>query len=314
MEYLVGFLKSWLGDPNLASWVFITLVGASVFGIGAASMALAGAVFDPVRGRARALVEVDRSHRKSLWTPVRKAMAPYVMPKKDGAITSVRAQLIHAGFRSESAPTTYYAVKTLFTFGLPALLLLITSLAQVGINNAMISAAIGTLVGAMLPHLWLKRAIKKRKRVLYAGLPDALDLLVVCTEAGYGLKPSIQRVADELQASHPQLAGELALVNAEIRAGVDRIEALRHLADRTNLEDIGGLVSLLSQSLRFGTSIADSLRIYSEEFRDKRTQRAEEAAAKISTKMVFPLVFCMFPAFFLVAIGPAIIGVLDAFK
>ena len=156
--------------------------------------------------------------------------------------------------------------------------------------------------------------IERRKRRLYNGFPDALDLLVVCTEAGYGLKPALQRVADELVIGHPELSEELALVNSEMRAGVDRVDALRNLADRTGLEEIAGLVALLSQSLRFGTSIAESLRIYSEEFRDKRMQRAEEEAGKVSTKMVFPLVLCMFPAFFVVAIGPAIVGLLDHFQ
>ena len=118
-------------------------------------------------------------------------------------------------------------------------------------------------------------------------------------------------MADELAVSQPELAAELALVNAEIRAGVDRVQALKNLGNRTGLEDIRGLVSLLAQTLRFGTSIADTLRVYAEEFRDKRMQRAEEQAAKIGTKLIFPLVVCIFPSFFLVAIGPAILGVLE---
>ena len=146
------------------------------------------------------------------------------------------------------------------------------------------------------------------------GFPDALDILVICTEAGLGLNAALQRVTDELGVSYPELMEELEMVNAEIRIGVDRVVALRGLADRTGIEEIRGLVTLLTQSLRFGTSIAQTLRIYSEEFRDKRAQRAEEEAAKIATKMIFPLVFCMFPAFFIVAIGPAILGVMKAFK
>lgn len=116
-----------------------------------------------------------------------------------------------------------------------------------------------------------------------------------------------------MAVSHSELAEELALVNAEIRAGIPSTEALRHLADRTGLEDVNGLVSLLAQSIRFGTSIADTLRIYAEEFRDRRTQAAEEQAAKLGTKLIFPLIFCLWPSFFLIAIGPAIIGVLKAF-
>jgi hypothetical protein len=142
---------------------------------------------------------------------------------------------------------------------------------------------------------------------------DALDLLVVCVESGLGLAAAIQRVADELGVSHPELAFELALVNAEIRVGVQREQALKNLADRTGLEDIRGLVGLLVQTMRFGTGVADALRVYSEEFRDKRTQKAEEQAAKMGTKLVFPLVLFMFPIFFIVAVGPAVLRIIDAF-
>ena len=135
---------------------------------------------------------------------------------------------------------------------------------------------------------------------------------------GIRLAAAIQRVADELMVSHPELSTELALVNAEMRAGVDRTKALVNLADRTGLDDIRGLVSLLVQTMRFGTGIADALRVYSEEFRDKRMQAAEEQAALIGTKLIFPLVLCLFPSFFIVAIGPAVmrlirvLGTMDA--
>ena len=146
------------------------------------------------------------------------------------------------------------------------------------------------------------------------GFPDALDLLVVCVESGLGLGPALQRVADELGVSHPDLSFELATVTAEIRAGVQREAALKNLAERTGLSDIRGLVSLLVQSMRFGTSVADALRVYSDEFRDQRMQAAEEQAAKLSTKLIFPLILFMFPVFFIVAIGPAVLRLIDAFS
>jgi len=149
---------------------------------------------------------------------------------------------------------------------------------------------------------------------LRTAFPDALDLLVVCVESGLGLAPALQRVADELMVSHPELGTELASVNAEMRAGVERTQALKNLSARTGLEDIRGLVALLVQTMRFGTSVADALRVYSEEFRDKRMQAAEEQAAKIGTKLIFPLVFCLFPSFFLVAIGPAVLRLIEVFK
>jgi len=146
-----------------------------------------------------------------------------------------------------------------------------------------------------------------------AAFPDALDLMVVCVESGLALPQAIERVAEEMAVSQAELAEELALVNAQIRAGISSTEALRQLADRTGLEDIQGLVSLLAQSIRFGTSVAATLRIYAEEFRDRRMQAAEEMGAKIGTKLVFPLIFCLWPSFFLVAIGPVIIGILKTF-
>ena len=150
-------------------------------------------------------------------------------------------------------------------------------------------------------------------RRLRHGFPDALDLLVVCVESGLGLGPALQRVADELGVSHPELSLELATVTAEMRAGIQRETALRNLAERTGLSDIRGLVGLLVQSMRFGTSVADALRVYSEDFRDKRMQAAEEQAAKMATKLIFPLVLFMFPVFFIVATGPAALRIIDAF-
>jgi tight adherence protein C len=182
---------------------------------------------------------------------------------------------------------------------------------SLGIGILLVLAAVG--VGWLVPGIYVDKRKQARMTRLLVAFPDALDLMVVCVESGFALPQAIERVADEMAVSQPELALELALVNAEIRAGIPSTEALKHLAERTGLEDIRGLVSLLAQSIRFGTSVADTLRIYAEEFRDRRTQKAEEAAAKIGTKLVFPLILCLWPSFFLVAIGPAIIGVLKVF-
>jgi tight adherence protein C len=137
---------------------------------------------------------------------------------------------------------------------------------------------------------------------------------VVCVESGLGLTQALKRVADEIIVSHSELGIELSLVNAEIGAGVDQVTALRNFADRTGLDDVKGLVSLLVQTLKFGTGVADSLRVYAAEFRDKRMQRAEEQAAKIGTKLIFPLIVFMFPGFFIVALGPAVIRLMSVFE
>jgi tight adherence protein C len=173
---------------------------------------------------------------------------------------------------------------------------------------------LAALLGVRLPDRVLEHARQRRIKRLRNGLPDALDQLVVCVESGLGLAPAIERVARELEFSHPDLGQELSLVNAEMRAGVERPVALRNLASRTGVDDINGLVGLLVQTIRFGTSVGEALRVYSEEFRDKRMQKAEEQAAKIGTKMIFPLVLCLFPSFFIVAIGPAVLRIIAAFE
>jgi tight adherence protein C len=174
-------------------------------------------------------------------------------------------------------------------------------------------AAAAAFVGMTLPNFFLNRMVERRQRALRHAFPDALDLLVVCVESGLGLGAGLQRVAQELHTSYPELATELDRVNAEMQAGMERELALRNLATRTGLSDIRSLVGLLIQTMRFGTSVADALRIYSEEFRDKRMQLAEEQAAKLGTKMIFPMVLCFFPSFFLVAVGPAIVRVIRVF-
>ncbi len=185
---------------------------------------------------------------------------------------------------------------------------------QLSSSSVFFYAMLAAGVGMVGPNIVLRRLVESRQKRLRNGFPDALDMLVVCVEAGLGLTAAIQRVADELRFSHPELATELALVNAETRAGVEREAALKNLTERTGLDDVRGLVGLLVQTLRFGTSIADTLRVYSEEFRDKRMQKAEELAAKIGTKLIFPLVFCLFPSFFVVAIGPAVLRIIEVFS
>ena len=208
----------------------------------------------------------------------------------------------------------YWAVRLLLPLLMLALsLLALPMLPKLSIALVLLIGAAAAGVGWLAPAIFVERRKEARIGRLRAAFPDALDLMVVCVESGLALPQAIERVAEEMAVSQSELAEELALVNAEVRAGIPSAQALKHLADRTGLEDLRGLVSLLSQSIRFGTSVADTLRIYAEEFRDRRTQAAEERAAKIGTKLVFPLIFCLWPSFFLVAIGPAIIGVFKAF-
>lgn len=237
--------------------------------------------------------------------------APYIVPKESKELSDTLKQLHYAGYTHPNAPAVYYGVKSIMglIFGLATFLYMNYLSTWTGWETLFGTAA-GAFFGMLIPSKILDIKVSKRHDVLRKGFPDALDLLVVSVEAGLGFNAALDRVAKEIAISHPQLAEELSVVNDEIRAGIDRAQALRNLYTRTGLEDIQGLTTLIAQSLRFGTSIADSLRVYSEDYRDRRMQQAEERAALIGTKLIFPLVLCLFPSFFLVMTGPAILGVL----
>ena len=225
-----------------------------------------------------------------------------IAPKSPSEMGKLQAKLVTAGFRSKEALAIFIGVRlgvALLAFGLFATPVLISPNVPVALG----AAGFGYLLSGMA----IGRLAKKRQHRIRLGLPDALDLLVVSVEAGLGLDQAIQRVAEELGFAHPDLCNELRLINLELRAGKNRVDALHNLADRTGVEDIRSLVSMLVQTDKFGTSVAQSLRVHSDTVRTKRRQRAEEAAAKTGVKMVFPLVFCIFPAIWVVTIGPAAI-------
>jgi tight adherence protein C len=317
MEYLLQIFASLAGDPTLARWYLALALGlaATLFGVGI--LYLVFNFTDPLRRRLHAVAghaDAGAGGAQSLAALV-EPVSGYVMPKKEKEISAIRNRLIHAGYRAENALASFYAVKTLVGLAFMAVAILgVTFYSLLTSVQVALVVLFAGFVGTMLPNYFLSHRVSTRQRQVMNAFPDALDLLVACTEAGLGLNAALQRVAQELSVSAPVLAEEIALVNAQVRAGVDRVDALKDLADRTGLSDIRGLVSMLAQSMRFGVSIAETLRVYAEEFRDKRMQRAEEKAAMVGTKMIFPLVFCMFPAFFVVAIGPAILGVLNVLR
>jgi tight adherence protein C len=225
-----------------------------------------------------------------------------VAPKSSKELGKLQQRLVAAGYRGQEALVVFFGIRlvsALAGFGI----MMSPILTRPNLPMAILAAALGYL----LPSMGLARLAKKRQHKIRLGLPDALDLLVVSVEAGLGLDQAIQRVGDELNFAHPDLAGELRMINLELRAGKARVDALRNLATRTGVDDIESLVAMLVQTDKFGTSVAQSLRVHSETVRTKRRQRAEEMAAKTGAKMVFPLVFCIFPAIFVVTIGPAAI-------
>jgi tight adherence protein C len=176
----------------------------------------------------------------------------------------------------------------------------------------LLCGVISALLGFYIPDIWLRQKTDKRKIKILHALPDALDLLVICVEAGMGLDSAIYRVSEETKLNSPELSDELQLMNLELRAGKQRKAALKNLALRTNLEELSSLVTLLIQTDQFGTSMADALRIYSDSFRTQRYQKAEEKAAQLPVKLVFPLLIFIFPALFVVLLGPAAISIYRA--
>jgi tight adherence protein C len=224
------------------------------------------------------------------------------VPRSPKELGPLRLRLVQAGFRRDEALAIFFGIRVMCALGL---FIFFSSSILARPNMTMALAGLG--VGYVLPGMLLARMAKRRAHKIRLALADALDLLVVSVEAGLGLDQALSRVGSELAFAYPQLSDELRLINLELRAGKPRAEALRNLADRTGVDDLSSLVTMLIQTDKFGTSVAQSLRVYSETLRTKRRQRAEEAAAKTGVKMVFPLVFCIFPAIWVVTIGPAAI-------
>jgi len=228
-----------------------------------------------------------------------------LVPSSSKRIPHTQRLMARAGYRRPESVMAFQGVKVLLPLGLLALVYF-TGLYE---QSPIFILAFALVGGYMLPELWLTSRVRHRQQILRLSLADCLDLLVVCVEAGLALDQSFLRVTTELRIVHPELCEELDLVNAEIRIGRTRVEALREFSTRTGVEDIKALVAMLVQTERFGTSIAQSLRVHSDELRTKRRQRAEEMAAKATVKMIPPLVFFIFPALFVVILGPAIISI-----
>jgi tight adherence protein C len=226
----------------------------------------------------------------------------------------IQQTLMQAGYRRSGAVAAYFGTR------LVAMVLMGTAVVFGGVAFGMspaaliLGASIGATFGWLFPQYYVKRRIRKRHLELQRALPDTLDLLVVCVEAGLGLNQALVRVSTEIEHVSQTMSEELILTNLEIRAGTPRDESLRNLGERTGLGDLKSLTAMLVQTDRFGTSIATALRVHSDTMRVKRRQRAEEAAAKTTIKLVFPLVLFIFPAMFVVILGPAVLHILEQMK
>lgn len=238
-------------------------------------------------------------------------LAKLSVPDEGWESSALRTRFMNAGIRSRSAPSIFFAAKTILAIFLPllAFFLLNTSGARYGTLTLLFWVLASAAVGYYLPNLLLRNLISRRQREIFETFPDALDLMTVCVEAGLAMDAALARVAAEIGLKSHVLSDELHLVTLELRAGSSKEKALRNLSLRTGVEDVDALVAMLIQSERFGTSIADSLRVQSDLLRTKRRQRAEEKAAKIALKLLFPLIFFIFPSLLVVLMGPAFVQI-----
>ena len=229
------------------------------------------------------------------------------LPKTQAEVSITRQRLISAGFRNEATVKMFYGCKVV----VPLVLVIMALFTGLGSLSPLLVYALSLGLGFLLPDFWLGRRIKNRQKRL--GMPDVLDLLIICVEAGLSLDQATARAAQELANAQPEVCDELSVVVLEQRAGRPRADCWRNMADRTGVDSVRNLVSMLIQSEQLGTSIARTLRIHSDTLRLQRVQAVEEAAAKLTIKLLFPLVFFIFPSLFLVVLGPAFISMMQGF-
>jgi tight adherence protein C len=242
---------------------------------------------------------------------VTESLGNMIKPGNEADISNMRKNLLRAGYRKNNSLIIFYGMKIILAVCLPVCLFIFGALIARAIPaaNFMAYSVLLALLGFYLPGLWLRIVISERKKKILEGFPDVLDLMVVCVEAGMGLDAAIFRAGKEIELKNRVISEEFKLLSLELRAGKSRQDALRSLAMRVDLEDVNSLINLLVQTDRFGTSVAQSLRVHSESMREKRHQMAEEIAAKLPVKLVFPLVFFIFPSLFVVLLGPAAITI-----
>jgi tight adherence protein C len=315
MDYLIGLFNGVFGNQEYAEWAIYVLAAMAGVTLALSISFLVSGIYSPIRRR---LHNINNDGEQGLEDryEVNKTLEHGIgklgkLPYLNLSNNETRRLLIHAGLHSENALAIFSAVRLLLLI-IGAILTVIVL--QIMPNaSGIIIAYIGFFIMGvtfLTPSLILTAMARSRMRTLKVGFPDALDLLVVCCEAGLGLMAALQRVANVLSLSHPSLAGELDLVCKKVRAGLSIKVALNEFTERTGLVDIKGLNSAISQSIRLGTGIAETLRVFSDEYRDKRLQQAEEQAAKIAVKMIFPMMLCIWPSFFIVAVGPAVLKVM----
>lgn len=294
-----------------AAVIFASVTAAAMivllpFAPGRAKQRLDAVAGDPELGGAAGQVQWSQT-----VVNVAGKFAKLSLPSEGWEDSPLRRRFLHAGFRGDAPVMLYFGAKTLLAVLLPVIAYFYIMLGgtKFGTNAILFMLLSAGAIGYYLPNVVLSRLVFIRQREIFETFPDAADLLLVCVEAGLGLDAALVKVAEEMRLNSQALAEELHLVNLELRAGSSREKALRNLALRTGVEEVNTFATMLIQADRFGTSIGESLRVFSDELRTKRQMRAEEIAAKIPLKLLFPMVFCIFPALLLVLLGPAFIQV-----
>ena len=290
----------------LAIVVFFTVV-AVVAAFGAAAVSPSSVLGSRLREIGWQRTTTQR--KPAIRERMQQALDPLsrALPLSPTDVSQTRAWLIQAGYRSPQHVTIYRGLRVLF-----AAIGFLSVFLSTGFSSPLLLVGL-TAFGFFIPRFLLKKKVQERQRRLRLGLPDGLDLTVICVEAGLSLDQALMRVGDDLQHAHPELSAEFYLFDLETRAGKPRVEALRNLAERTGVDDIRSLVGTLIQTDRFGTSVAQALRVHSDSLRTERRQRAEEQAAKTTVKMIIPLVLFVMPSLIFVTVGPAVIQLLHIF-
>jgi len=290
----------------LAIVVFFTVV-AVVAAFGAAAVSPSSVLGSRLREIGWQRTTTQR--KPAIRERMQQALDPLsrALPLSPTDVSQTRAWLIQAGYRSPQHVTIYRGLRVLF-----AAIGFLSVFLSTGFSSPLLLVGL-TAFGFFIPRFLLKKKMKERQLRIRLGLPDALDLTVICVEAGLALDQAMSRVGTDLSHAHPELSAEFHLFDLEIRAGKPRVEALRNLAERTGVDDIRSLVGTLIQTDRFGTSVAQALRVHSDSLRTERRQRAEEQAAKTTVKMIIPLVLFVMPSLLFVTIGPAVIQLLHIF-
>ncbi len=321
MNYIQNLIAAMTNDPDHVIWIIYCVAAIAGITLALAISYLFSGLYSPVKAQLHKLShkaddqDLSNDFATSLeHTLNRLDRIPFINRSYSGD-KEIKKLLIHTGFHSQDALRLFNAIKLLLLLSTAIIsTILIQQFSDMPTLLSVYIILFSVFMAYLLPNIILRYAARRRMQNLRRFFPDALDLLIVCCESGLGLLESFQRVSQEMELAHPYLSHEMGLVCSKVRYGLSIQQALNEFSDRTGLEDIRGLNSVIVQSIKLGTGVAATIRVYANEYRDKRLQQAEENASKLGVKMVFPMMFCIWPSFFIVAVGPAVLKVMNVWE